>query len=44
MYEDIDTVLVYEDNHIEDYDMRRHCEKTMESEDVDVSLFPFLLC
>ena len=37
------TVVVYEDNHIEDYDMRRHCVKTMESEDVELSLFPFLL-
>ena len=36
-------MVVYEDNHIEDYDMRRHCVKTMESEDVELSLFPFLL-
>ena len=35
------SVVLYEDNHIEDYDMRRHCVKTMESEDVDVSLVPF---
>ena len=44
MYEDIISVVVYEDNHIEDYDKRRHCVKTMEREDLDVSLFPFLLC
>ena len=36
--------MVYEDIHIEDYDKRRHCVKTMEREDLVVSLFPFLLC
>ena len=35
------SVVVYEDNHIEDYDKRRHCVNTMESEDLDVSLFLF---
>ena len=35
------SVVVYEDNHIEDYDMRRHCVKTMESEDVDVFVASF---
>ena len=38
------TVVVWEDIHIEDYAMRRHCVKTMEREDCVVSLFPFLLC
>ena len=38
------SAVVYEDNPIEDYDKRRHCVKTMESEDVDVSLFPFVIC
>ena len=38
------SVVEYEDNHIDDYDIRRHYVKTMKSEDVDVSLFPFLLC
>ena len=37
-------MVVYEDIHIEDYDMRRHRVKTMEREDLVVSLFPFLLC
>ena len=36
-------MVVWEDIHIEDYDMRRHCVKTMEHEDCVVSLFPFLL-
>ena len=36
--------VVYEDIHIEDYDKRRHRMKTMEREDLVVSLFPFLLC
>ena len=30
--------------HIEDYDKRIHHVKTMEHEDLVVSLFPFLLC
>ena len=34
-------MVVHEDNHIEDYDKRRHCVKTMEREDLDVLLFPF---
>ena len=38
------TMVVCEDIHIEDYDMRRHWVKTMEREDWGVSLFPFLLC
>ena len=38
------TKVVCEDIHIEDYDKRRHCVKTMEREDLVVSLFPFLLC
>ena len=38
------TVVVHEDNLIEEYDKRIHCVKTMEREDLDVSLFPFLLC
>ena len=37
------TMVVREDIHIEDYDMRRHCVKTMEREDCVVSLFHFLL-
>ena len=37
-------MVVWEDIHIEDYDMRRHCVKTLEREDCVVSLFPFLLC
>ena len=37
-------MVVCEDIHIEDYDMRRHWAKTMEREDCVVSLFPFLLC
>ena len=37
-------MVVCEDIHIEDYDMRRHWAKTMEREDFVVSLFPFLLC
>ena len=37
-------MVVCEDIHIEDYDMRRHRVKTMEREDLVVSLFPFLLC
>ena len=37
-------MVVCEDIHIEDYDKRRHCVKTMEREDLVVSLFPFLLC
>ena len=44
MYEDIEGNGVCEDIHIEDYDKRRHCVKTMEREDLVVSLFPFLLC
>ena len=36
--------VVCEDIHIEDYDKRRHCVKTMEREDLVVSLFHFLLC
>ena len=35
------TMVVCEDIHIEDYDMRRHWVKTMEHEDWVVSLFPF---
>ena len=35
--------VVCEDIHIEDYDKRRHRVKTMEREDLVVSLFPFLL-
>ena len=38
------TMVVSEDIHIEDYDMRRHSVKIMEREDLVVSLFPFLLC
>ena len=38
------TMVVCEDIHIEDYDKRRHRVKTMEHEDLVVSLFPFLLC
>ena len=34
-------MVVCEDIHIEDYDMRRHWVKTMEREDCVVSLFPF---
>ena len=30
------TMVVYEDIHIEDYDMRRHHMKTMECEDIVV--------
>ena len=37
-------MVVCEDIHIEDYDMRRHWAKTMEREDCVVLLFPFLLC
>ena len=37
-------MVVCEDIHIEDYDMRRHRMKTMEREDLVVLLFPFLLC
>ena len=37
-------MVVYEDIHIEDYDTRRHWVKSMEREDLVVSLFPFLLC
>ena len=37
-------MVVCEDIHIEDYDKRRHHVKTMEREDLVVSLFPFLLC
>ena len=37
-------MVVYEDIHIEDYDTRRHWVKTMEREDLVVSLFPFLIC
>ena len=36
------TMVVYEDIHVEDYDMRRHCVKTMERGDIVVSLFLFL--
>ena len=35
-------MVVCEANHAEDYDMRRQCLKTMEREDLVVSLFPFL--
>ena len=38
------TMVVCEDIHTEDYDMRRHWVETMEREDCVVSLFPFLLC
>ena len=38
------TKVVCEDIHIEDYDKGRHCVKTMEREDLGVSMFPFLLC
>ena len=38
------TMVVCEDIHSEDYDVRRHRVKTMEREDLVVSLFPFLLC
>src|SRR3954469_14252709 len=38
------TMVVHEDIHIEDYAMRRHSVKTMEREDLVVSLFAFLLC
>ena len=41
--ETLNTMVVCEDIHIEDYDMRRHY-LTMEREDCVVSLFPFLLC
>ena len=34
-------MVVSEDIHIEDYDKRRHRVKTMEREDLVVSLFPF---
>ena len=37
-------MVVREDIHTEDYDKRRHCVKTMEREDLVVSLFRFLLC
>ena len=37
-------MVVCEDIHIEDYDKRIHHVKTMEREDLVVSLFPFLLC
>ena len=37
-------MVVCEDIHIEDYDKRRHCVKTMGREDLVVSLSPFLLC
>ena len=37
------TKVVCENIHIEDYDKRRHRVKTMEHEDLAVSLFPFLL-
>ena len=36
-------MVVREDIHIEDYDRRRHWVKTMEREDLAVSLFSFLL-
>ena len=38
------TNMVCEDIRIEDYDKRRHHVKTMEREDLVVSLFPLLLC
>ena len=38
------TMVVCEDIHIEDYDKRRHCMKTLEREELVVLLFPFLLC
>jgi hypothetical protein len=34
-------MVVREDIHMEDYDMRRHRMKTLEREDIVVSLFPF---
>ena len=37
-------MMVCEANHVEDYDTRTHWVKTMEREDLVVSLFPFLLC
>ena len=37
-------MVVCEAIHVEDYDMRRHRVKTIEREDLVVSLFPFLLC
>ena len=37
-------MVVCEAIHVEDYDIRRHRMKTMEHEDLVVSLFPFLLC
>ena len=37
-------MVVCEEIHVEDYDMRRHRMKTMEREELVVSLFPFLLC
>ena len=37
-------MVVCEAIHVEDYDMRRHRVKTMENEDLVVSLFPFLIC
>ena len=37
MYEDIESKVVYEDIHIEDYDKRRHQMKPMDLEDLDLS-------
>ena len=37
-------MVVREAIHGEDYDMRRHRMKTLEHEDLVVSLFPFLPC
>ena len=37
-------MVVCEAIHGEVYDMRRHCMKTLEREDLNVSLFLFLLC
>ena len=36
------TMVVCEDIHIEDYDMRRHCVKTLEREDCVFSLSSLL--
>ena len=37
------TMVVYEADHVEDYDMRRQRLKTMEREDLAISLFLFFL-
>ena len=41
MYEDIEDNGGMRRYYIEDYDMRRHCVKTMEREDLVVLLFSF---